>query len=262
MIIGVSGKISSGKDTVAAIIQYLTAKESFNFTLQEFLTTHSDFQNNQNCTWQNKMFANKIKEIVCILLECTLQQLEDRKFKEKELGEEWMCGQRINAPHDLISLGAFNNLKSNSGWKLRKLTPRLLMQLLGTDCGRDIIHPNIWVNALMSEYKPFKKENGFARMVKNEQGYPIDYEYEIEYPNWIISDLRFPNEMKAVKDREGITIRVNRIYENPCKNILFDEHESETALDYAKFDYVIDNNGTIEELIEQVKQVLIKEDII
>ena len=40
------------------------------------------------------------------------------------------------------------------------------------------------------------------------------------------------------------------------------EHISETALDDAKFDYVIENNGTIEELIEQVKKILIKEKII
>jgi len=41
---------------------------------------------------------------------------------------------------------------------------------------------------------------------------------------------------------------------NILKNI------SETALDnYDKFDYVIDNNGTIEELIIKIKDVLIKE---
>ena len=32
-----------------------------------------------------------------------------------------------------------------------------------------------------------------------------------EYPNWIITDCRFPNEAKAIKDRDGISIRVNRI---------------------------------------------------
>jgi hypothetical protein len=40
------------------------------------------------------------------------------------------------------------------------------------------------------------------------------------------------------------------------------EHESETALDNAKFDYEIINDGTIEELIEKVKEILIKEKII
>jgi hypothetical protein len=30
------------------------------------------------------------------------------------------------------------------------------MQLIGTDCGRDIIHPNIWLNATMEKYVPGK----------------------------------------------------------------------------------------------------------
>ena len=32
------------------------------------------------------------------------------------------------------------------------------------------------------------------------------------------------------------------------------QHESETALDNAKFDYIIENNGTIEELLNKVKK--------
>ena len=39
-------------------------------------------------------------------------------------------------------------------------------------------------------------------------------------------------------------------------------HPSETALDNHSFDYTIDNNGTIEELIEKVREILIKEKVI
>jgi hypothetical protein len=88
------------------------------------------------------------------------------------------------------------------------------------------------------------------------------------YPNWIVTDMRFPNELEAIKNREGITIRVNR--DIRCKDGLADivgrmkeeQHPSETALDDATFDYTIDNNGTIEELIEKVKEILIKKKII
>jgi hypothetical protein len=41
-----------------------------------------------------------------------------------------------------------------------------------------------------------------------------------------------------------------------------DLHPSETSLDYYSFDWVIDNNGTIEELIERVKEILLIEKII
>ena len=69
--------------------------------------------------------------------------------------------------------------------------------------------------------------------------------------------MRFLNEMEAVKKREGITIRVNRNLEESK-----DQDESETELDNAEFDYVIENNGTIEELIEKVREILIKEKLI
>ena len=35
-------------------------------------------------------------------------------------------------------------------------------------------------------------------------------------------------------------------------------HESETALDNAEFDYIIENNGTIEELVEKIKPIIFK----
>jgi hypothetical protein len=39
-------------------------------------------------------------------------------------------------------------------------------------------------------------------------------------------------------------------------------HPSETALDDAKFDYTIENNGTLDELVEKVRVILIREKII
>lgn len=76
---------------------------------------------------------------------------------------------------------------------------------------------------------------------------------KVQYPNWIITDMRFPNELKAVKNKNGITIRVNRV------NLIENNHPSETSLDSATFDYVIDNNGTIEELIQKVRIILQRE---
>jgi hypothetical protein len=78
---------------------------------------------------------------------------------------------------------------------------------------------------------------------------------KIHYPSWLITDMRFPNELKAIKDKGGISIRVNR-HNHPNDINPNTEHPSETALDNEEFDYVIDNNGTIEELIEKVKVVL------
>jgi hypothetical protein len=137
--------------------------------------------------------------------------------------------------------------------EIQKMTPRLLLQLLGTECGRNIIHPNIWINALFSEY--VKKEN--IKINSSVDEIPVKF----NYPKWIITDCRFPNELQAVKDRGGITIRVNRKWKrDPIINT--NNHPSETALDNAEFDYVIDNSGGFESLIKEVKKILIKEKII
>ena len=88
------------------------------------------------------------------------------------------------------------------------------------------------------------------------------------YPNWIITDLRFPNEAKAVEKRGGITIRVNRPYTTTGGNGIpatFSQtqfHPSETALDNHKFDYVIDNDDSLSDLVDKVREILIKEKVI
>ena len=161
-------------------------------------------------------------------------------------------------------------------------TYRELLQILGTDLLRNQLHENCWVNALMIKYIG-RQQTSFP-IDANIHGIPTE-EDEVNYgiiktiyPNWIITDCRFENEANAIKERGGINIRVNR--DLPCKvcNLTKTErrgkqcneitcpnqsnHSSETSLDNYSFDYVIDNNSTIEELIHKVKEILIKEDII
>lgn len=229
MIISISGRIGHGKDEVAKIIQYLTSRGSkgsyASFSLAD-----------STSSWHIKKFADKLKDITCLLLGCTREQLEDREFKEKELGEEWWYWD----------IDKYPNLPDNC----LKLTPRKLLQLLGTECGRLILHLNIWVNALMSEYNAVDFD--YKEIVDKEiQGNWI-------YPNWIITDTRFPNELEAIKTRSGVCIKVVRDSIPTPLN----EHESETALDAASFDYMINNNGSLEDLVESVRQILLDLNII
>lgn len=267
-LIAISGKINSGKDTVGKIIQYLTLdKEVFAMTNADII---ADLEYNGYCAnksdWKIKKFADKLKDIVCILLGCTREQLEDREFKEKELGEEWWYYGFDGG----IMIPYLNNGYKKGEEPLKyliKLTPRKLLQLLGTEAGRNIIHPNIWVNALFVDYK--KEVKQFGTFVDSDRKDPMMTK---DYPNWIITDARFPNELQAVKDRGGITIRVNRpkyAYESdlPEKSSPLQHaergkelhnHYSETALDDAEFDFVIDNNSSIEDLTQEVKDILVK----
>ncbi len=265
-LIGISGKMGSGKDLVYEILNYLKQEGDW--------SSFSDYMRNAffvHTAYENKKFASKIKDIVCLLIGCTREQLEDREFKEKELGEEWhKTLWHIRSNHNILKTflskeeaenGLYNwdDLYDHETYVASEfvaMTPRLMLQLLGTECGRQIIHPNIWVNALFADYEVNKSE----------------WLSEIN-SKWIITDVRFPNEAQAIKDKGGIVIRVERpeycdgctlenIEVQDCKDCAVyqddysKQHPSETALDdYDGFDYVIENNGSIEDLVEKVKQL-------
>lgn len=309
MIISVAGKAGSGKDTVGTIIQYLTSNyfitgKSFkDFT--EINTRRNDYP--QYLKWQIKKFAFPIKKSLSEWLGVPIEKLEDREWREQPLGEEWWYW--YDKVLNKISSGYLDDSYriENHQWTLIKPTPRQLMVSLGTEAGRDHLHPNIWVNSLFSGYIAKKYSKGIDKY-----GSQTIIEEE---PYWVITDMRFPNEYKEVKGRGGITIRVERktkktskdwqdlypkikvldpdgwnrdkrfdfewnkefitleeykfrVMRSTCKfkanfEDYFKEesHISETALDNVEFDYVVNNNQGISELIEKVKQILINEKI-
>ena len=70
MLIAISGRINSGKDTVGQIIQYLTSESNvYPFDLK------LDYSHKSN--WEIRKWADKLKDIICILINCTREQLED-----------------------------------------------------------------------------------------------------------------------------------------------------------------------------------------
>ena len=213
MIIGINGKIGSGKDTVGSIIQYLTFCKHYNRTD----LSYEDFTNSIGWlpTWEIKKFAGKLKQIGSILSGVLVEMFEDQEFKKLNMNPEW------------------------------GMTYREFLQKLGTEAMRDGLHTNVWVNALFADYKHSKTCNC-------KKGCRCAH----DLPNWIITDMRFPNEMEAVELREGVTIKVVR------PGTAVGTHPSETALDDAYFDHVISNDGTIEDLVEKVRQVLTIERII
>ena len=100
------------------------------------------------------------------------------------------------------------------------------MQLLGTDCGRKIIHPNVWINSTLASYK---LEN-----------------------NWIIPDVRFINEAEAIQKKRGLVIRIERIGLERDENA----HESEKELDnWDGFFATVENDNTFEGFLGNIKDL-------
>lgn len=272
-IIGLSGKKQHGKDTVARIIQYLTKDKSNNLEIEQFINPHYAIDSYDSVKWKRKIFAGKLKEVVALLIGCTVEQLEDNDFKNKPLGEEWRRYWGYNYRMDFgpTMKGRLTPYYSTKEEVLRELnssdetfnkypqllkgaivkdeilTPRIILQELGTE-GLRGIHSNFHVNALFADYKPEnRKPLG--------EGFTISYD---KWPNWIIADVRFPNEVEAIKKRGGLVFRVcnNRITDT-------DNHPSETSLDnYLDWDEIIDNSSSIENLIHKVQAILIKRNIV
>ena len=272
---GVSGKKQHGKNTVAKIWNLLdiyysnTELERSQETDVEFVSKHINKPFIYNGNWQEKAFADKLKDVVCLLLGCTREQLEDNDFKESPLGDQWTKYRVWNRVGFLQYFSTreeaektFNAFAIGNAFIVEEiLTPRLLLQLLGTQCGREIIHPEIWVNALFADYKE-KYDHEKSKDLE-------EFEYINSLPNWLVTDVRFPNEVDAIKNRDGKIIRINRINHkqyveyNGQMVVAYDVHPSETALDnYDGFDYVIEATGTAEDLILKVKAIMIKEGII
>jgi len=182
---------------------------------------------NKKKFFEIKKFAGKMKQIASILTGIPVEKFEDQEFKECFLDVEWGTVQNI----PLNSIPPFADMQFNV-----MMTVREFLQKLGTEAMRDGLHTNVWVNALFADYK--KKSN------------------------WIITDMRFPNEMEAIVKRHGITIRVTRPDSKDGYKFFGDLHPSETALDDAKFDYEIINDGSMEKLVKKVRKILIKEKLI
>lgn len=111
-------------------------------------------------------------------------------------------------------------------------TPREILQLLGTECLRKGFADDVWIRALFLSMK--------------------------DHYDCVITDVRFPNEAKAIKARGGIVVRVVRPGVGPTprpwwKFWVSKPHVSETSLDQWGFDDVLVNDGTVEELEAKVE---------
>jgi hypothetical protein len=132
------------------------------------------------------------------------------------------------------------------------LTPRWVLQYWGTEVCRKAFHDDIWIASLEN-----KLRNSTDDIV--------------------ISDCRFPNEIKSIKNAGGIVIRVKRGAEpewyndaadmnagDTCMNWMLAKtrmdklgiHASETAWVGTKFDHVFANDTSIDDLYAQVKTLI------
>jgi hypothetical protein len=146
--------------------------------------------------------------------------------------------------------------RSDEWWSNRlgkDITPRWILQHWGTDVLRQHFHDDIWIASLENKMR----KTG---------------------DNIVISDVRFPNEIKAIHNAGGIVVRVKRgddpeWYDaavsanagpngnatwslSKAKLAQLKIHASETAWVGGNIDYTVWNNASIDDLFDQIKNLV------
>jgi hypothetical protein len=126
----------------------------------------------------------------------------------------------------------------------KSFSPRLALQLMGTEAGRNVFHTDIWVISLLNRARG---------------------------KNVVVTDVRFQNEIKYIQDNGGVIIRVKRGDEPEWYNGLltmnttderqqlmskFGIHPSEWDWVGSDFNHIIENDGTINDLGNKVNELL------
>ena len=112
-------------------------------------------------------------------------------------------------------------------------TPRQLQQWIGTEFGRNLVGENLWCNIWKNNVERYLTVDRYALRV-------------------VVDDVRFPNEVDAVKDMGGLVIRIERPGITKINN-----HPSETSLDDMTWEHKIINDGNIADLYNKVHKILI-----
>jgi hypothetical protein len=196
-------------------------------TVADYLTNFHEFR--------RESFANSLKDCVAQVFGWDRTMLEGRTKQAREWREQldpWWA-DRLNMP---------------------ELTPRWVLQHWGTEVCRHGFHDDIWIASLENKLRHSQDDV-------------------------VISDCRFPNEIAAIKRANGTVVRVVRGPEPDWYDaaLAFNRgengnmrwatskaqlnklkiHASETAWVGTKFDAVLDNNGSLDDLYQQIQQLTI-----
>lgn len=195
-----------------------------------FIGSGKDTAADYLCNFHNfrrESFASTLKDAVANVFGWDREMLEGRTQTSRhwrEQVDEWWA-QRLDMPH---------------------LTPRYVLQHWGTNVLRQHFHDDIWIASLENKLRTARD-------------------------SIVISDCRFPNEITGLKQQGATVVWVQRgitphwysIAEQANKGDIkaraWLEKENIHASEYSwagtQFDAIVDNNGSIENLYSQLKNL-------
>jgi hypothetical protein len=118
----------------------------------------------------------------------------------------------------------------------------MVLQQWGTEVCRKAFHDDIWIASVENKLRTSKD-------------------------NIVISDCRFPNEIESIRRAGGKVVRIARgadpawfslakIQPDQMKQVYPAIHASEYGWASSEFDVVIDNNGSIDDLYKELKNLV------
>lgn len=112
-------------------------------------------------------------------------------------------------------------------------SPRQLAQTIGTEWGRELIHPELWVLLAEQRY--------------------LSYEGKIfsSCCPFVIADVRFNNEAAMIRRQGGVVLQVIREEASAIN-----QHKSEAGLQPGLVDIIVPNNGTVDEFLAESLMLL------
>lgn len=128
----------------------------------------------------------------------------------------------------------YSELHQRVGYDKSKQVPevRYLLQVLGTEVGREMFGEDCWVNIVMAE----------ASLWMREASTPV-----------AITGIRYKNELLALRNLGGIGVWVSRPGCGPVNS-----HSSDNSLGPEDFDITVTNDGSIEDLKQKALELVVR----
>jgi len=124
-----------------------------------------------------------------------------------------------------------SELIADAGWDWAKRNiseVRKLLQVIGTEAGRNFFHEDVWIEILNKQFPGLSWDD----------------------TRYVITDCRFENEVEFVHEKHGSICWIDR------PEVTSDGHASESVAIRDKVDYILNNNSSIAQLEEDVRLLL------
>ena len=217
MIIGIAGNANVGKDTLVNIFNYVDDVGYQNAKYREWLIKYTKYKpvKYKNVTH----FADALKDNIANIFNISRGLLDDRYYKDNL----WF----------VPSTGEFiSNEQSN---KILKITENNIYYYKHLPKEKYCIKLRQIIQLYAEEIKSLFGDDIWIKNTINKANNILNYEHQ-KY--CLIGDVRFHNEVDAIKKNNGIIIKITRKDNNIILNHCSENNEFD-------FDYIIENDNTL-----------------